>query len=208
MGLRARIGGFFCRDEQERRWMLDMHHRLLPVTRIGGIVGLVGSLAIVPWTNPLALLPILVGSLGMAATIAMASAKGDVRPIFPAVLLLQVSIAVAILINHRAGVGDLFLLVTSVVPSAGGFPGRVVTAIAIFCGALMIVVALVSGAVLASPPILILPLLMLVTVTLLSTAIRRASIAHLHISTVDALTGALTRSRWTCARPSWQSRRP
>jgi diguanylate cyclase len=68
-----------------------------------------------------------------------------------------------------------------------------VTALAVVSAALMTAVAFVSGAVLASPPTLILPLLMLLSVTLLSTAIRRASIEHLHISTVDALTGALTR---------------
>ncbi len=129
----------------------------------------------------------------MGATIAMAGAKGDVRPIMGAVVVLQVAIAVAILINDRAGVGDRFLLVTSIVPASGGFPGRVVTALAVVSAALMTAVAFVSGAVLASPPTLILPLLMLLSVTLLSTAIRRASIEHLHISTVDALTGALTR---------------
>jgi hypothetical protein len=59
-----------------------------------------------------------VASLGMGATIAMAGAKGDVRPIMGAVVVLQVAIAVAILINDRAGVGDRFLLVTSIVPRA------------------------------------------------------------------------------------------
>jgi diguanylate cyclase (GGDEF)-like protein len=171
-----------------------MHVRLLPITRIGGVVGLLMALSIVPWTNPLALAPLLVTSalMGWAAT--TARARGDVRGILGAVVLLQIAITGAILINGRVGVGDLFLLVTAVVPASGGFPGRVVTAIALLSGSLMVLAGLVSGAALASPPILLLPLFTLASVTLLATAVRRASIDHRRAALVDGLTGAQNRA--------------
>lgn len=174
--------------------MLDMHTRLLPVTRVGGIVGMLMAVAIVPWTNPLALVPIILGSAAMAFTIAMAGRRGDVRPIVGGVVLIQLAISGAILLNDRAGVGDLFLLVTGMVPAAGGFPGRVVTALAVLSGALMVAVGLIAGVVLASPPMLILPLLTLFSVTLLSAAIRRASIDHQRAAVIDGLTGAQNRT--------------
>jgi diguanylate cyclase (GGDEF)-like protein len=194
MGPRARIASFLCRDEHERQWMLDMHHRLPPITRISGVISLATAAAIIPWASPLAFLPIVVGSIAMGVAIGSVTRTADVRPIFAAVLLLQAAIAVAIVINGRAGVGDLFLLVASIVPSAGGFPGRLVTALAIFSALLMALVGFVTGAALASPPTLILPLSMLLSVTLLSTAIRSASIDHRRAAATDALTGTGNRT--------------
>jgi diguanylate cyclase (GGDEF)-like protein len=150
----------------------------------------------VPWTGPLALIPVAIGSAAMGIAIGSVSRTSDPRPIMGAVLVLQASIAAAILINHRAFAGDLFLLVTSIVPASGGFPGRVVTVIAIWSGMLMIATALLTDvpALLAGPPNLILPVMTLVVVTLLSTAIRRASIAHREAAVIDGLTGALNRN--------------
>jgi diguanylate cyclase (GGDEF)-like protein len=86
--------------------------------------------------------------------------------------------------------------VTTIVPASGGFPGRVVTAIALWSGLLMIATALLTdvSALSASPPNLILPLMTLAVVTLLATAIRRASIAHRQAAVIDGLTGALNRT--------------
>jgi diguanylate cyclase (GGDEF)-like protein len=196
MGLRARIGRFLCRDEDERQWMLEMHTRLLPVTRIAGLTGILTALVIVPWGNPLSLAPVLLGAVAMAGTIALAGARRDTRPIMGAVLVMQAGIACSIVLNDRAPVGDLFLLVTTIVPAAGGFPGRVVTAIAVWSGLLMTLTAFASdaGAVLASPPMLMLPLLTLCTMTLLATAVRRASVEHRRAAAIDSLTGALNRT--------------
>jgi diguanylate cyclase (GGDEF)-like protein len=194
MAVHARLRRFLCRDEQERLWMLDMHQRLLPVTRTAGLVSMAMALAIVPWTNPWALAPILLGSVAMGGAIATTSRRGDMMPILLGAIVLQAAIACSVLINDRAGVGDLFLLVTGIVPASGGFPTRVVNALAAFAAILMIAVALITGAVLASPPILILPLLTLLSVTMMSTAIRQSSIAHRQAAVVDPLTGLRNRS--------------
>jgi diguanylate cyclase (GGDEF)-like protein len=188
------MGQFLCRDEQERRWMLEMNRRLEPITRVAGLAGLAMAVAIVPWTNPLALVPILVGAALMGGAFAISAKRGDMMPILIACLLMQVAIASSIIINDRAGVGDLFLLVTGIVPASGGFPTRVVNALAVYIGLIMIFVALVTGAALASPPILILPLFTLVSITLTSTAIRLASIDHRRAAVVDGLTGLRNRT--------------
>jgi diguanylate cyclase (GGDEF)-like protein len=194
MGPSHRIRRFLCRDEQERLWMLDMHQRLQPVTRVAGMVLAAMAVAIVPWTNPWALVPIMLGSVAMGGAIAITSRRGDMLPILIAAIVLQAAIACAILLNDRAGVGDLFLLVTGIVPASAGFPTRVVNALAVFAGLLMLAVALIAGIALASPPMLILPLMTLASVTMMSTAIRLASIDHRRAAIVDPLTGLRNRS--------------
>jgi diguanylate cyclase (GGDEF)-like protein len=176
--------------------MLEMHVRLLPVTNVGAVLCVLMALAILPWTHPLALIPSAIGFAAMGIAVGSVNRTNDVRPIMGAAFLLQACVAASILINDRAYVGDIFLLVTTIVPASGGFPGRVVTVIAVWSGLLMVATALLTdpSALLASPPNLILPLMTLAVVTLLATAIRRASIAHRQAAVIDGLTGALNRN--------------
>jgi diguanylate cyclase (GGDEF)-like protein len=192
------MGRFLCRDEQEREWMLDMHERLMPATRITGALTTAMYVAAAAWFELISLVPIAAGAVLFGVAIALANKRRDMVYIMGGLPVLQILLAVAILLNHRVPT-DLWLLILAFVPASAGFPDRVVTALAAFTGALMAAVALAFewSAVLAAPPALLLPLGALVFVALMSTAARRAAIDNRNAAVIDPLTGMLNRTSLT-----------
>jgi diguanylate cyclase (GGDEF)-like protein len=190
------ISHFICRDDQEREWLLDMNRRLEPqVTRAVAVLGLVLALCL-PWFAPLSLVPFCVGAAMFGLGMQLTRRRQRMEPLVLAWFGAQLCFAAAIGIEggeHDAGIA---LLLFPMLGACGGFPTRLVTVCCAYIAALMVAIELGihGGVVVHDPPVLLVPIGMLLTVTIISSAVRQSSFEHRNAAVVDHLTGMLNRT--------------
>jgi diguanylate cyclase (GGDEF)-like protein len=180
----------------DRERMLDMEHRLKPVRRASMAVLAVVLLASGPWIGWWTIIPLL-----MAAALfplADAGVKGSARPeylMFAAWAGQEVIIAAAVAITGGPNIATLSWLAIPVVTLSARFSQRgVVMGVSTALGLLLIVACgTAPEAVLHSPPLILAPAALIITVAMLSTALMHSDLHHRGEAVIDQLTGMLNR---------------
>jgi diguanylate cyclase (GGDEF)-like protein len=184
-------------DAMDRERMLDMDRRLQPVRRKAFVVLAVALLACGPWVGWWTLAPLAVAGVFFAVadrtTIDM---KKPEYVMFAAWAAAEVIIALSVALTGAAQVATLSWLAIPIVTLASRFSKRGIVAgvaIALF---LLVVVAFAvdTEAVLDSPPLVIAPAALIITVTMFSTALMRSDVEFRSRAVIDPLTGMLNRA--------------
>jgi diguanylate cyclase (GGDEF)-like protein len=193
------LSRFVCRDEQEREWQLDMHRRLQPQARRAVVVLAVFLVACLPWLNVLAAVPMVLAFTAYMVGSLLATRWRRKEPVLIGLLVTQLLIAAAVAVAGTEHTGGLMLLLFPIVGMCGGFPNRVVALCTAFTAAVMILFSLAIHGQIAihNPPLLLVPLAVLISVAIVSTAVRDSSLEHQTAAVIDQLTGMLNRTALT-----------
>ena len=189
-------GSWLCPDREDRDRLLDMEPRLKPVrTATLAILGL-ALLGCGPWFGWWTLVPLLVAGCGFLAV--DRGFKSAARPeywIGGAWLISELQIAGAVALTGGPESPAVAWLAIPVVTLSARFTTRGVWAGVGITAALMLAVTLGvdAGAVVADPPLLLMPLALLGAVAILSTALMHSDLQHRTESVLDGLTGMLNR---------------
>ena len=116
--LRERFRTFVCSDDREHEWLLEMHERFEPRTRLSGAVLAVTLLACLPWMPPLGLL-LAVGGASFAVADKINAKTDSPERLVWGFLLSQAIFAATIAIGERIGRGDLAILLIPVIGASG-----------------------------------------------------------------------------------------
>jgi diguanylate cyclase (GGDEF)-like protein len=181
----------------DRDRMLDMDLRLQPVRRRAFAV-LAGALVMLgPWLGFWTLVPLAVASVLL--TFADRRVGEKRRPeyvMFAAWVGAEVIIAISVALSGGPTVATMSWLAIPVVTLASRFSDRgIVAGILIVIGLLLAVALGVDPhAVIANPPVLVAPAVLVVTVAMFSIALMQSDVEHRSRAVVDELTGMLNRT--------------
>jgi diguanylate cyclase (GGDEF)-like protein len=188
---------WICRDQPERERFLDMHARILPAHQ--RVLALIALLLVptIPFDNIYAPIPLLVAVVGYAW--AQHNATRHERPeltIAAGLLLGQLMLTTAVVIDGRQHSVGLGILVWPLVAAGGRFPSRVVWVFTAYTVALMLGASLgFDGDVVLHDPILLtLPLATVLATVMMSAVIRESDAQHRSAAILDGLTGMLNRT--------------
>jgi len=184
-------------DGSERERMLDMERLVAPVRRKSFAVMAVALLVCGPWLGWWTLAPLAVAGI----LFALADRVRE-RVAHPEYILLaawtgsQAIIGVAVPLTGGAHSPAMGWFAIPIVTLSARFPARGVAAGLAVTVAMMIAVAFGSDAhaVLAQPPLLIMPLALCAAVAILSTALMHSDVTHRSEAVIDPLTGMLNRN--------------
>ncbi|WCB92851.1 hypothetical protein DSM104299_01551 [Baekduia alba] len=188
---------WICRDQPERERFLDMHARILPAhQKVLGLVALLLAPTI-PFDSAYAPIPLVCAVVGYAW--AQHNATRFERPelsIAAGLLLGQLLLTAAIVIDGRQHSVGLAILIWPLVAAGGRFPSRVVWVFAAYSLVLMAGASLGFGGdvVLHDPILLTLPVATLLAVVMMSAVIRESDAQHRSAAILDGLTGMLNRT--------------
>jgi diguanylate cyclase (GGDEF)-like protein len=189
-------GSWLCRDDFDRERLLDMEERIQPVRRVAMGIMFLALIALGPWLGWWTLIPLVsIAALFQLADSRMASSDRPENLMFAAWVGSQVMIAAAVTLSGGPSIPTLSWLAIPVVTLSARFSMRgVITGVAITIG-LLIAVAFGAGAgeVIDDPPLLIAPLILVLAVAVLSTALMQSDFEHRGEAVIDALTGMLNR---------------
>jgi diguanylate cyclase (GGDEF)-like protein len=189
-------GTWLCDDDMARERMLDIERHMAPKRKL--VIGVIGVslLASAPWVGWWWLIALVI-PLG-AFALADRSVHSQPRPetsLFIAWAAGEVTVAVAVSLSQGPHSPGLPWLAIPVVVLSARFSKR-----GVITGVLLTLLLLLGAGfshglrpVLDEPPILIGPAALIVSVALLTTALRRADLEHRRNSLIDTLTGMLTR---------------
>jgi diguanylate cyclase (GGDEF)-like protein len=189
-------GSWLCPDREDRERLLDMEPRLKPVrTATMGMLA-VSLLIAGPWLGWWTLILLAIAAVGFVAV-----ERGLTRTQRPefwlggAWLMSELMIAGAVALTGGPHSPTLAWLAIPVVTLSARFTTRGVCVGVAGVGLLMLAVTLGvdAAAVVAEPPLLLMPLTLLASVALLSTALMRSDLEHRTESVLDGLTGMLNR---------------
>jgi diguanylate cyclase (GGDEF)-like protein len=187
---------WLCRDDLDRERLLDMEERIKPVRRVTMAVMALALIVLGPWLGWWTLIPLAaIAVIFHAADSRLQSSERPEYPMFAAWVGAQVLIAAAVTLSGGPEVGTLCWLAIPVVTLSARFSMRgVLTGVGITI-ALVLAVAFGSGAgdVIDNPPLLIAPLVLVVAVAALSTALMQSDVEHRGEAVIDPLTGMLNR---------------
>jgi diguanylate cyclase (GGDEF)-like protein len=173
-----------------------MEERIAPVRRIAMGVMFLALLALGPWLGWWTLIPLVaIAALFQAADDRIESSERPEYLMFAAWVGSQVMIAAAVTLSGGPAVPTLSWLAIPVVTLSARFSMRGVLVGVAITIALLLAVALGSGAdqVADNPPLLVAPLVLVFAVAVLSTALMRSDVEHRGEAVIDALTGMLNR---------------
>ncbi|MBJ7330275.1 MAG: GGDEF domain-containing protein [Solirubrobacteraceae bacterium] len=180
-----------------------MNRRLDLTTRRSSAVMAFVLLACAPWFDPWSYVPLALAGIGFAAGSHMVRATRRLEPIVIAWFFATVLIMVALVMNADAFpdrslalLAGSSLLIWPMLGASGGFPGRLVAICAVWCCALVVATGWVffRPEISAFPPTVLLPLALLASAAIISSAVRRASMEHRSAAVIDTLTGMLNRA--------------
>ncbi len=198
--MRSPDASWLCRDEEERRRLLDMEARLKPVRSAAMALLAVALLACGPWVGFWTVIP-LVAAAGafFAVDRSIHRLRRPELGIAAAWVLAQLMIAAAVPLTGGPASPALAWLALPTVTLGARFGLRGLVAGVALTAVLMIAVPLGAdaAAVLAAPQLLASPLALLGGIALLSTALMRSDLEHRAGSLVDDLTGLLNRRALT-----------
>jgi diguanylate cyclase (GGDEF)-like protein len=195
--VRASSASWLCRDDFDRQRMLDMDTRVRPMRRRAFAILAAALIIGSPWVG---LWPLL---FLIAATAAFAVAEllmpRPARPeymLFAAWVLSGVVIAVAVALAGSEADAALSWLAIPVITLGSRFSMRgVALGVAINIGLVLAVgFGVDTSAVLANPPLVLVPIALILCVAVLSTALMRSDIRHPSDAVIDQLTGMLNRT--------------
>jgi diguanylate cyclase (GGDEF)-like protein len=189
-------GSWLCRDDFDRERVLDMEKRIKPVRALSmGLIGL-ALLASGPWLGWWTLIPLAGAAVFFGfADARLARSERPENVMFAAWVASEVTMAAAVALSGGAEIPTLSWLAIPVITLSARFSLRGVIAGVGIAIALLIAVALGTGAdaVLHNPPLLLAPLTLIVTVAALSTALMQSDMEHRGEAVIDPLTGMLNR---------------
>ncbi|MBJ7332344.1 MAG: GGDEF domain-containing protein [Solirubrobacteraceae bacterium] len=200
------LSRFICRDEEERAWLLDMHARLVPVSWAAIAVVTVLMTACIQYVE-LTSFPAM--SAGIAALIIGDLVTRRTRRLEPLVICWFIAVtgiglsvlltALKIPLDGSTIAVGMTILLWPLALACGGFPSRVVVACTAYACLWLVVPALVFWlpAMAAHPTLLVTPLATMITVPIITSAVRQASVEHRAAAVVDPLTGMLNRAALT-----------
>jgi diguanylate cyclase (GGDEF)-like protein len=174
-----------------------MHARILPAhQRVLALIALLLAPTI-PWDSPYAPIPLVAAVIGYAW--AQHNAIRFERPelvIAGGLLVGQLLLATAIVVDSRQHTVGLGILVWPLVAAGGRFPSRVVWVFCAYTVCLMLGASLGFGgdAVLHDPILLTLPIATVLATVMMSAVIRESDAQHRSAAILDGLTGMLNRT--------------
>jgi len=191
----AALSSFMCRDAEERAWTLDMHERIRPVSRAAAGLLSVAVFACFPWLEPWSYVPVVLGGVVFAGASALVDRYRRIDAMVLLLPVVQALTVVGIVVNGRELDGDLLLTLFALVGACGGFPARLAAAFSLYTAALIVGVTLGlhPAEFAAEPMVMLFPLVSVVCLALMVTAMREATMAHRLTAVLDVLTGLLNR---------------
>lgn len=184
------------RDDLDRERMLDMEERLQPVRKASFAVIILALAACGPWLGWWTLPPTILAAACFAiADKRLLHTEHPERLIFAAWAGSEVMIAVTAALTGGPTSPLLAGLAIPIVTLSARFSQRGVIIGVITAVSLQFAVAfgVDAGAVLANPPLLIVPVAIALAVAILSTALMRSDVEHRSEAVIDQLTGMLNR---------------
>jgi diguanylate cyclase (GGDEF)-like protein len=196
MGRAPTASTWLCPTEADRERLLDMEERLKRVRQITFALMLAGLLVTGHWLGwwPVAACAFAAVAFG-AADVTLKRIAHPERSLFAAWVLSEIVIAAAIALTGGPRSPAVAWLAIPVVTLGARFRGQAVLAGVLLAADLMIAatVGVHPGEVAQAPQLLVLPLVLLVAVGVLSTALMDSDLQHRGDSVLDGLTGMLNR---------------
>jgi diguanylate cyclase (GGDEF)-like protein len=184
-------------DGMDRERMLDMDRLVAPVRQKSFVVMTVALLLCGPWLGwwTIALLAVA-GVLFRVADGAIERVSHPEYLLFTAWAGSQLMIALAVVLTGGPSSPAMAWFAIPIVTLSARFPARGVLLGLGVTVVMMIAVAFGSDAhaVIAKPPLLIMPLALSIAVAILSTALMRSDVAHRSEAVIDPLTSMLNRN--------------
>ncbi len=184
-------------DSMDRERMLDMDRRVAPVRRKSFAVMAAALLLCGPWLGWWTLAPLAVaGILFKLADDVLERVAHPEYVLFAAWTGSQAIIATAVPLTGGAHSPAMGWFAIPIVTLSARFPARGVAAGLAVTVAMMIGVSFGTDAhaVIAHPPLLIMPLALAAAVAILSTALMASDVTHRSEAVIDPLTGMLNRN--------------
>jgi diguanylate cyclase (GGDEF)-like protein len=184
-------------DELVRERMLDMDRRIKPVRERSFAVIAVTLLICGPWLGWWTIAPLAVaGVLFKLADDMLERVRRPEYMLFTAWAGSQLMIEVSVALTGGPRSPAMAWFAIPVVTLSARFPARGVILGLSVTLALMVSVAfgVDTAAVLAHPPLLLMPLALTIAVAILSTALMRSDVKHRSEAVIDQLTGMLNRN--------------
>ncbi len=184
-------------DAMDRERMLDMDRLVAPVRRKSFAVMAVALLVCGPWLGWWTLAPLAVAAiLFKLADDALARVRHPEFLLFAAWTGSQTIIATAVPLTGGPHSPAMAWFAIPIVTLSARFPARGVAAGLAVTVLMMVAVAFGADAhaVIAKPPLLIMPLALCIAVAILSTALMRSDVIHRSEAVIDPLTGMLNRN--------------
>jgi diguanylate cyclase (GGDEF)-like protein len=187
---------WLCRDELDRERMLDMEERVRPFRQRTLLILAVAILGVAPWLGWWPLLFLIPAGLffGLADGLMPRVARPE-NLMFAAWIGSELTIAGAVSLEGGPRTAALSWLAIPVMTLSSRFSMRGVVAGVAIASALVMAVAfgVDTGAVIASPELVVAPLALILCVAVLSTPLMRSDIQHRSDAVIDPLTGMLNR---------------
>jgi diguanylate cyclase (GGDEF)-like protein len=190
-------GSWLIDGGTDRERMLDMDRMVAPVRQKSFVVIAVALLICGPWLGWWTIIPLAVaGVVFRLADAALARVSHPEYLLFAAWTASQLMIVMSVALTGGPKSPAMAWFAIPIVTLSARFPTRgVILGLAVTM-ALMIAVAfgVDAHAVLAHPPLLIMPLALTVAVAILSTALMKSDVRHRSEAVIDQLTGMLNRN--------------
>jgi diguanylate cyclase (GGDEF)-like protein len=191
-----RGGSWLFPDGVDRERMLEMDKQLQPVRRaVFGVVGL-ALLASGPWLGWWTIAPLVIIGIGFRlAETRVERAKRPEYALFAAWAASQVTIAASVALTGGPAVPTMAWFAIPVLTLGARFSERGIALGLGFTLVLMLAVAFGIDAddVLASPPLLLAPVALVVSVAMFQTVLMRSDVKYRAQAVIDPLTGMLNR---------------
>jgi diguanylate cyclase (GGDEF)-like protein len=191
------VGGtWLCSGELDRERLFDMDRRLAPVRRMSMGVLAVALLACGPWLGFWTLIPLVIAA-GMFTTADLLAAR-VAKPeyvMFAAWLGSEITIAASVVLAGGPTIATMGWFAIPIVTLSARFHTRgvligVTLVIALMCG---VAFGDDAGAIADDPTLLIIPLALVISIGMLSTALMASDVEHRSEAVIDQLTGMLNR---------------
>jgi diguanylate cyclase (GGDEF)-like protein len=193
-------GSWLFRDGTDRERMLDMDRRLQPVRRSAFGVLAIALLACGPWLGWWTIAPLLLAAaIFRLADSRIERVKRPEYAMFAAWAVSQVIIAGSVALTGGPRTATMAWFAIPIVTLSARFSTRGIGIGVAVTLALQAAVAfgVDAAAVVANPPLLIVPAAAVIAVAILSTALMRSDREHRSEAVIDQLTGMLNRKALT-----------
>jgi diguanylate cyclase (GGDEF)-like protein len=187
---------WLCRDDFDRRRLLDMEGRVRPARQGVFAVLVLTLVASVPWLGWLPLLFLIPASVCFSvADVLMPRIARPEYVMFAAWVGSELTIAGAVVLTGGRGVLGISWLAIPVITLSSRFSIRGVVAGVLISVALVLAVAfgIDAHAVRGNPEIVLVPFALVLCVAILSTPLMRSDLQHRSDAVIDQLTGLLNR---------------
>jgi diguanylate cyclase (GGDEF)-like protein len=184
-------------DGMDRERMLDMDHLVAPVRRRSFVVIAIALLLCGPWLGWWTIAPLVLAAIVFrVADVTLKRVSHPEYLLFAAWTASQLMIAGSVAVTGGPSSPAMAWFAIPIVTLSARFPARGVVLGLGVTVAMMVAVSfgVDAHAVLAKPPLLIMPLALTIGVAILSTALMQSDVIHRSEAVIDPLTGMLNRN--------------